>query len=348
MGVMDERPKLNFYEVISEANINSESWLMTVVDGEHAGEKALKSSGELTWFSNEDGFIRKHEQEVKAIAESGLTEIDGIRVYAEHLGSEKEIVICGAGHVSMPIISIGKMMGCRVTVIDDRLQFANNAIAQGADDVKFMEFEDALEEIPGNDDTFFVIVTRGHRYDKECLRSIAKKPHAYIGMIGSRRRVKIVKDDLAAEGISREVLDSVYTPIGLDIGAETPEEIAVAIMAEIIEVKNKKKRNFGFPKDVMKSLLSDERDRMTMATIISRQGSAPRGMGTKMLIMRDGGIVGTIGGGCVEGNVIAKGRRMLLEEGHKPVVMEVDMSGDAAEDEGMVCGGRVQVLLETV
>ena len=87
---------------------------------------------------------------------------------------------------------------------------------------------------------------------------------------------------------------------------------------------------------------------MTTSTIISRQGSAPRGMGTKMLIMRDGGIVGTIGGGCVEGNVIAKGRRMLLDEDHKPVIMEVDMSGDAAEDEGMVCGGRVQVLLETV
>lgn len=345
---MNDGPKLNFYDVISEANINSESWLMTVADGDHAGEKALKSAGELTWVSDEDGFIRAHEADVKAISESGLAEIDGVRVYAEHLGSEKEIVICGAGHVSMPIISIGKMMGCRVTVIDDRLKFANNAIAQGADEVKFKEFEDALEEIPGNDDTFFVIVTRGHRYDKECLRSIAKKPHAYIGMIGSRRRVKIVKDDLAAEGISREVLDSVYTPIGLDIGAETPEEIAVAIMAEIIEVKNKKKRNFGFPKDVMKALLSDERDRMTMATIISRQGSAPRGMGTKMLIMRDGGIVGTIGGGCVEGNVIAKGRRMLLDEDHKPVIMEVDMSGDAAEDEGMVCGGRVQVLLETV
>ena len=171
---------------------------------------------------------------------------------------------------------------------------------------------------------------------------------AYTGMIGSRRRVGIVKNDLAEEGISREVLDSVYTPIGMDIGAETPEEIAVAIMAEIIEVKNRKKRNFGFPKDVMKALLSDERDPYVMATIISRKGSAPRGLGTKMLIAADGGIIGTIGGGCVEGSVIQKGRRMLLNREHKPVVMDVDMTGDAAEDEGMVCGGKVQVLLEIV
>ena len=347
MGMTDEGSKLDLYEMISEANINAETWLITVCEGDFAGEKALVSGGEIVWSSGE-GFTGSHAGEITKISENGLTDIDGVSVYAELLCGEKKLVICGAGHVSMSIITIGKMMGMHVTVIDDRLQFANNAIAQGADEVKFKEFRDALEEVPGDDDTFFEIVTRGHRYDKECLRSITKKPHAYIGMMGSRRRVKIVKDDLAKEGISREVLDSVCMPVGLDIGAETPEEIAIAIMAEIIEVKNRKKRNFGFPGDVMKALLSDERDRLTMATIVSRQGSAPRGIGTKMLIARDGGITGTIGGGCIEGSVIAKGRRMLMKEDHRPVIMEVDMTIGAAEDEGMVCGGRVKVLLETV
>ena len=350
---MDTGSRMNFYEAVSEVNINAENWMITVVDGDHAGEKAILSGGELTWNSEEGGFITEHQDALKQqilSAESGsfLIETDGIRVYVELLCNEKEMVICGAGHVSMQMIAISKMMGMRVTAIDDRLKFANDAIAQGADRVIFKEFEDALAEIPGSMDTYFVIVTRGHRYDKECLRSICAKPHAYIGMMGSRRRVLIVKNDLAEEGVPREILDSVYTPIGLNIGAETPEEIAVAVMAEIIEVKNKKNRNFGIPQDVMKALLSDERDRMTMATIISRQGSAPRGIGTKMLIARDGGIVGTIGGGCIEGTVIAKGRRMLLDEDHRPVVVEVDMSNDAAEDEGMVCGGRVKVLLETV
>ena len=348
MSAMDEGSKLSFYEVISEANINAETWMITVCDGEHIGEKALISGGEISWYSDDDGFARAHAGEILNIRESGLSVIDGCNVYSELLGRDKKLVICGAGHVSMPIITLGKMMGMHVTAIDDRLTFANNAIAQGADEVKFNEFEAALSEIESDDDTYFVIVTRGHRYDKECLRSITKKPHAYIGMMGSRRRVKIVKEDLAAEGIPQDVLDSVYTPIGKKIGAETPEEIAVAVMAEIIEVKNGKKRSFGLPQDIMKALLSDEREAVTMATIIARQGSAPRGMGTKMLIGRDGNNVGTIGGGCIEGNVIAKGRRMLMEGDHKPVIVEVDMTCDAAEDEGMVCGGRVKVLLEVV
>ncbi len=348
MSNVHDTPAFSFYEAISDANINAENRMYTVVDGSFAGEKGILSSGEFTWMSNGSGFIKQHEEVLKGLEDNGLINIDGTGVYSEHLGHEKKAVVCGAGHVSMQIISIAKMMGFHVTVIDDRLKFANDAIAQGADKVIFKEFEDALDEIEGDEDTFFIIVTRGHRYDRECLRLIAQKPHAYIGMMGSRRRVLIVKRDLAEEGISKEVLDAVYTPIGLDIGAETPEEIAVAIMAEIIEVKNRKKRNFGFPRDIMKVLLSDERERMVMATIISRMGSAPREVGTRMLIAKDGSIVGTIGGGCIEGSVIAKGRRMLLEEEHKPVVLEVDMSNEAAEDEGMVCGGTVEVLLETV
>jgi len=339
---------MEFYEVISETNINAGTWLLTAVDGDHAGEKALVSAGCLAWKSDEQSFFADHAGEAAAVADSGMSVIDGVSVYSELLGKDKKLVVCGAGHVSMQIISIGKMLGFHVTAIDDRLQFANNAIEQGADEVIFKEFGEALSGIDGDDDTYFVIVTRGHRYDKECLRAITQKPHAYIGMMGSKRRVLIVKQDLETEGIPKEILDSVYTPIGLSIGAETPEEIAVSVMAEIIEVKNSKKRNIGFPEDIMKALLSEGREKLALATIISRQGSAPRGMGTKMLIGRDGSIVGTIGGGCIEGSVIAKARRMLLDETHKPEVVDVDMSIEAAEDEGMVCGGRVEVLIEIV
>ncbi|MBQ9272657.1 MAG: XdhC family protein [Mogibacterium sp.] len=338
---------MKFYEVISGTNINAETWLLTAADGDNAGEKAIVSGGNVIWKSDDQGFFEAHAEDAAAVRESGMSLMDGASVYSELLGKDKKLVVCGAGHVSMQIISIGKMIGFHVTVIDDRLQFANNAIEQGADEVIFKEFGEALNSIDSDDDTYFVIVTRGHRYDKECLRAITQMPHAYIGMMGSKRRVLIVKQDLEAEGISKEILDSVYTPIGLKIGAETPEEIAVSVMAEIIEVKNQKK-NFGFPEDIMKALLSEGREKMALATIISRQGSAPRGMGTKMLIGRDGSIVGTIGGGCIEGSVIAKGRRMLLDEEHKPEVVEVDMSIEAAEDEGMVCGGRVEVLIEIV
>lgn len=346
---MDKEVSLNLYQAIKSGNINAETYLLTVLDGDEIGEKAVVTDHKMTWASDEDGFLRKHEETLTAGGESGVFELDGRSVFRELLGSDKEIVICGGGHVSMPIITIGRMMGFQVTVIEDRPMFANNARRQGATKVICDSFEKALETIGGNADTFFIIVTRGHRYDKECLRSIAKKPHAYIGMIGSRRRVGMVKETLAEEGISREVLDSVYTPIGLDIGAETPEEIAVAIMAEVIEVKNKKKRNFGIPKDIMKVLLSDERDPMMMATIITRKGSAPREVGTKMLIRKDGSTVGTIGGGCVESDIMTRAREILMDGEPQAEIRHVDMTGtDDAENDGMVCGGIIDVLLEIV
>lgn len=337
------------YKAISESNMNCMTYMLTLISGSEAGEKALFSEGKLIYTESESRFFEENAGILRDEIRPGIISFSGQEIYCELIGSDKEIVICGGGHVSMPIISIGQMIGCTITCIDDRPRFADDARRQGADNVICDSFEHALEEIKGSEDTYFVIVTRGHRYDKECLRSIAQKKHAYIGMIGSRRRVKMVKDSLEQEGISREILDSVYTPIGLDIGAETPEEIAVAIMAEIIEVKNRKKRNFGIPKDILKELLSDDREPAVLATIISRKGSAPRGVGSKMLIHKDGSILGTIGGGCMESDVILRGRRMLLTESTGMDIAEVDMTlSDDAENDGMVCGGIIKVLMEVV
>lgn len=104
------------------------------------------------------------------------------------------MVVCGAGHISIPIIRIGKMLGFHVTVIDDRLSFANTARKEGADTVICKPFGEALEEINGSTGHYFIIVTRGHRYDQDCLSQIIGKKNAYIGMIGSKVRVKLVKD----------------------------------------------------------------------------------------------------------------------------------------------------------
>ena len=156
-----------------------------------------------------------------------------------------------------------------------------------------------------------MIVTRGHRYDTECLECILRKRHAYVGMMGSRRRVAIVKDQLHQKGVSRELLDSVHTPIGLKIGAETPEEIAVSIMAEIIQVKNSRDNSGGYSEEMLRGLMSEDGRKKTVATIVSRKGSAPRGIGTKMLIYEDGMTVDTIGGGCVESEIIQKALLMM-------------------------------------
>ena len=126
----------------------------------------------------------------------------------------------------------------------------------------------------------------------------------------------IVKEELFEQGHEREKLDEVYTPIGLKIGAETPEEIAVSVMAEIIQVKHEKAEGCGYSKELLEALCDEDckKQKKVLATIISRKGSAPRGVGTKMLILEDGTLIDTIGGGCAESDVITKALLMMREE----------------------------------
>ena len=326
-----------FYEELKTALALPEGdiWSETVLAGEHAGEKRLSCGA---------GAGAEGEQKVKALHDTESQ----TRIYRERIGRTPKMVICGAGHVSMPIIRMGKMLGFTVTVIEDRPKFADHARAAGADQVLCEPFADGLSKIRGDSDSWFIIVTRGHRYDTECLEAILQKPYAYVGMMGSRRRVAIVKDQLEAKGVCRETLDEVHTPIGLKIGAETPEEIAVSVMAEIIQVKNAGSAKGGYSPELLDAVLDpDDSREKVLATIISRKGSAPRSVGTKMLIRADGTTVDTIGGGCIESEVIQKALLMMrAEEGFR--LCTVDMTADAAEDEGMVCGGVVEVMLEKV
>lgn len=348
---------MDFYEAINEANPNQRNLAMTVLEGEYLGEKALFTDDKLVWTSGNPGFFQLHIQELEKIEcteaseiSQGIIVIDGTRVFCELLGTGKKFVICGGGHVSVPIIQMGLMIGCHITVLEDRPKFADNARRAGASKVICEPFEEGLKKIKGDGDTFFIIVTRGHRYDQMCLEKIARKPHAYIGMIGSRLRVKKVKEAVIEKGCDPEVVNRIYSPIGLNIGAETPEEIGIAILAEIIDVKNKEKRSFGYSREIMREILKKEtgQDGKILATIITRKGSAPRGIGTKMLVLPDGTCVGTIGGGCVESDIFQKALLMLRNNETKAQICHVDMTGRDAEDEGMVCGGVIDVLLEPV
>lgn len=338
------------FEAIERCEPGSSNMVLTALDGEQIGKKALVSDGKLMWESVENGFFTINKEESCLLRESGMTVIDGCRVFCDTLGAEKQLVICGGGHVSMPVIQIGAMMGCRVTVLEDRPKFADDARRAGASRVICEPFETGLDKVKGSPDTYFVIVTRGHRYDQVCLEKIAGKEHAYIGMIGSRRRAALVKQKLIESGSDRAVIEGVYTPIGLDIGAETPAEIGVAVMAEIIEVKNKKKRTYGYSREITEAAADREKypGRKVLATIVERKGSAPQGIGVKMLVLPDGRCIGTIGGGCMEAGVLQKALLMTKPDAPKAKLCRVDLTGEEAEDEGMVCGGIVEVLLETV
>jgi xanthine dehydrogenase accessory factor len=147
------------------------------------------------------------------------------------------LLVVGAGHIGRALAKFGAAVDFSVAVLDDRPDYADPALIPEADRVICADFEEALKSFPINANTYIVMVTRGHKQDELSLRTTVTSPAAYVGMIGSRRRTGAVLQHLQDEGIPREVLDHVHTPIGLDIGAETPEEIAVSIIAEIIMVR---------------------------------------------------------------------------------------------------------------
>jgi xanthine dehydrogenase accessory factor len=164
---------------------------------------------------------------------------DELELYLEVRWPVQELVIVGAGHIALPMAHIGSTLGFRVTVLDDRPDFATLERFPSAHRVIRGDFSDPFADIPLHERSHILLVTRGHKYDYECLiRALrADPPPAYIGMIGSRRRVRATYVQLVEEGFSVDLIDRIHAPVGLDVGAETPEEIAVAVAAELVMVR---------------------------------------------------------------------------------------------------------------
>ena len=156
------------------------------------------------------------------------------RVMLEVFEAPGRLLIVGGGHVGLALATIGSTLGFQVTVVDDREEFANRERFPMATEVIAGEVDEVLDTLAIDGRTFAVMVSRGHQVDELALRRTIGRGAAYVGMIGSRRRTSTVVQHLIDEGLPREDLEAVRTPIGLDIGAETPEEIALAILAEMV------------------------------------------------------------------------------------------------------------------
>jgi xanthine dehydrogenase accessory factor len=159
-------------------------------------------------------------------------------VLVEPLVPAPHVYIYGAGHISEYISKMAKMVDFHVTVIDDRAQFANRDRFPEADEVIVEEFPTVSERARPSQSGYAVIVTRGHKHDAIVLEKVLERAPRYVGMIGSRRKVAIVRDDLLKRGTDERLLRSVHAPIGIDIGGETPQEIAMSIVAELIKVRS--------------------------------------------------------------------------------------------------------------
>ena len=161
-----------------------------------------------------------------------------LEVFFEVMPAPPKLVVVGAGHIAVPLVQMAKVLDFFVTVIDDRLLYANRERFPAADQVLVGDMAQMLKEMTITPSCYIVLITRGHAYDEPCLREIMHSPAKYIGMIGSKRRIKACfqrfRDE---EKIAEEAIERIYAPIGLDIATETPAEIALSILGEVIKVR---------------------------------------------------------------------------------------------------------------
>lgn len=343
-----------------------------------------------------------------------LLQIEGEKtLFYEPIAPKDRLIVLGGGHIALPLCEFSAKTGFHVVVIDDRPEFANKLRFPWAAEVYCENFEKAIDQIMIRKSDYITVITRGHRHDADCLRKILDKglPY-YLGMIGSKRRVKGLFEMLEEEGYNRQQMNKICTPIGLNINAVLPEEIAISILAELISCKRKSnvetivkedvqadsETNFevnaktnteGDPeigaitntKDnpVFNVIIKDKtnakmnakmntnaktstniitsdldlevitylatvKEPIAVITVMETKGSTPRGAGAKMLVNQYGKIQGSIGGGCAEKDIINKAIRMIGTGKYR--MEEIDLTGEVAESEGMVCGGMMKVLIE--
>ena len=216
-------------------------YLLTVLEGRRdnvrvIGRSMLSPEGEVVGsYDWSDQHIEMVKFELHNISSTTVLALGDISVVVDPIRRTKTLYCFGAGHVALPTAEAAALVGFRVVVVDDRAEFANAERFPLANAVLVIDdFGRALEGLAIDRDSFVIILTRGHFHDRVVLEQALKTNAGYIGMIGSRRKRDTIYATLSSQGVPPEQLDRVHCPIGLAIGAETPEEIAISIVAELI------------------------------------------------------------------------------------------------------------------
>lgn len=343
----------NFYKTIIEASENNtkNSFVLTLTDKINTASKALAHTGH-------DGSIildLVQDSSLKAYWGNLLKKIDlgnptykdsDSSVFIESLSPKIQIVVCGGGHVSLALSKLCKFMDYDMIVLEDRQEFGNAKRFPDAKKIIVDSFDKIFQNNIFDPNACFVIATRGHSHDALCLENIMRRDFMYSGMIGSRSKIQKTKNLMLSKGFSQEDFAKIHTPIGLPIGGQTPEEIAVSIIAEIIQTINAEIKSYF--SDSIKTAIRDLASPGVLAKIIEKKGSSPRGTGSQMLIRRDGSIADTIGGGTIEYLCIQEAVKLLHEDDPKPFIKTYVLSNEEAAGIGMWCGGTVDMLFDIV
>ena len=322
-----------FRKIVDAIEHGRSPYLFTCVEGERIGALAVRD-GETVYGDPALIPSSPDDSELPVLKD---------HVLIERITTPPHLILCGAGHVSVTTAAIAKAVGFHVTVIDEREDFANRSRFPSADEICNLPFWDALDRIR-DANAYYVIVTRGHQDDRACLERILKKPYVYCGMIGSKAKIKTVYANLLDQGYSEQQLSTVHAPIGLKIGAVTPEEIAVCIVGELIQVKNGSVRGSEWDAALCEGIKAAD-EPYAMVTLIAKKGSAPRATGARMIVKGDGTILSSIGGGYGEFEAASHAVEMLK---HGPNVKRYacKMNNQDAAKQGMVCGGEIDILIQ--
>src|SRR5215813_1296758 len=240
-------------ELVQVAEQGAAAVLATVIEVEgndrvDAGAKCLIRDGQVRAETIRDSkvveaIVRESaahlEEEKSKLVSLNIPQGGGkLEVFFEVMPAPPKLIVVGAGHIAVPLVKIAKVLDFYVTVIDDRLLYANRERFPDADEVLVGDMAAMLKEMTITPSCYIVLITRGHAYDEPCLRVVLPTQAKYIGMIGSRRRIKACFQRFRNEDkISEELIQRVRAPIGLDIVTETPAEIALSILAEVIKVR---------------------------------------------------------------------------------------------------------------
>lgn len=198
-------------------------------------EETAKYDAKNCILSNESkGFSYKLTEDIDAL---GMACGGAVEVFVKTFLSSEKLIIVGAGHICEKIVYFAKALDYNITIIDHREEYANSERYPDVENIECGDVTEMLDKQVIDERTSVVIATHGHLFDKDALEAVLYRKSRYVGMIGSRAKIKSCFDNLLNSGVEKELLKKVYSPIGLNIGGETPEEIALAILAEIQSVK---------------------------------------------------------------------------------------------------------------
>ena len=215
--------------------------LLSIISPGQPPEKfLLKNAGQVSNATHINLSLEMTESIQKLIAREESAKIsteDGTQLFIETIAELPMVFVFGAGHLAYYICQYAKSMNFRITVCDDRAEFANKERFPDADNIIVESFKSVFDKITINKNSYIVIVTKGHKDDEIVLEQAVKTDAKYIGMIGSKRKVLTIFKHLTEKGVSEETLRKVHSPIGVSIGAVTPEEIALSIVCELVKIR---------------------------------------------------------------------------------------------------------------